>query len=62
MGWVTLELKSILIDNGPRFFAAQKTDRNAVVDDIVEKLQVAKEDLSSERVSELSCFTARNQY
>ncbi|KAJ7798321.1 hypothetical protein B0H13DRAFT_2391672 [Mycena leptocephala] len=46
MHWVTPELKAILIENGTRFFAAKKSDREEVVVDIVEKLKAAKEGLS----------------
>jgi hypothetical protein len=55
MRWVTPELKAILIENGTRFFAAKKSDREEVVVDIVEKLKAAKEGLSG-TASILSVF------
>ncbi|KAF8206625.1 hypothetical protein K438DRAFT_2086115 [Mycena galopus ATCC 62051] len=51
MGWVTPELRAILLEHGTQFFAAKKTDRDDIVDEVEEKLKAAKPDLVSDRLS-----------
>ncbi|KAJ7457162.1 hypothetical protein B0H11DRAFT_2320785 [Mycena galericulata] len=45
MGWVTPELKAILVEHGAQFFASKGEDREKVVDDVVALLREAKDDL-----------------
>ncbi|KAJ7833446.1 hypothetical protein B0H14DRAFT_3710683 [Mycena olivaceomarginata] len=45
MGWATEDLKAVLVEHGPQYFASKGEDRDELVDTIVSKLDHVKSDL-----------------
>jgi hypothetical protein len=45
MGWATEDLKAVLVEHGPQYFASKGEDRDQLVDTIVSKLDHVKSDL-----------------
>jgi hypothetical protein len=45
MGWVTEDLKAILLEHGPGYFVSKGEDRDDLVDTIVSELEKVKPDL-----------------